>query len=69
MKPYLEKGIYKELKDENIFKSVKVSFLHLSEISTKRNSSYPLKNMLSRIDITAILIPSYTLYFKCLGRL
>jgi hypothetical protein len=26
MKPYLEKGIYKELKDENKFKSVKVSF-------------------------------------------
>ncbi len=26
MKPYLEKGIYKELKDESKFKSVKVSF-------------------------------------------
>lgn len=26
MKPYLDKGIYKELKDESIFKSVKVSF-------------------------------------------
>lgn len=26
MKPYLEKGIYKELKDEEKFKTVKVSF-------------------------------------------
>ena len=26
MKPYLEKGIYKELKDKNKFKSVKISF-------------------------------------------
>lgn len=26
MEPYLEKGIYKELKDKNIFNSVKVSF-------------------------------------------
>ncbi len=26
LKPYLEKGIYKELKDENKFKSVKVSY-------------------------------------------
>ena len=26
MKPYLEKGIYKELKDENKFKTVKISF-------------------------------------------
>ena len=26
MKPYLDKGIYKELKDESKFKSVKVSF-------------------------------------------
>lgn len=26
MKPYLNKGIYKELKDVSVFKSVKVSF-------------------------------------------
>ena len=26
MKPYLVKGIFKELKDENLFKTVKVSF-------------------------------------------
>ena len=26
MKPYLEKGIYKELKDENKFKTVRISF-------------------------------------------
>ncbi len=26
MKPYLDKGIYQELKDENKFKTVKVSF-------------------------------------------
>lgn len=26
MKPYLDKGIFKELKDENKFKSVRVSF-------------------------------------------
>lgn len=26
MKPYLDKGIYKELKDESIFKTVRVSF-------------------------------------------
>ena len=26
MKPYLDKGIYKELKDESKFKSVRVSF-------------------------------------------
>ncbi|MDQ2088158.1 DUF2442 domain-containing protein [Herbivorax sp. ANBcel31] len=26
MKPYLDKGIYKELKDESKFRSVKVSF-------------------------------------------
>ena len=26
MNPYLEKGIFKELKDENLFKSVVVSF-------------------------------------------
>ena len=26
LKPYLETGIFKELKDENIFKTVKVSF-------------------------------------------
>jgi hypothetical protein len=26
MKPYLETGIFKELKDENIFKTAKVSF-------------------------------------------
>lgn len=26
MKPYLEKGIFKKLKDENIFKTAKVSF-------------------------------------------
>ena len=26
MKPYLDKGIYKDLKDENKFKSVRVSF-------------------------------------------
>ncbi len=26
MKPYLDKGIYKELKDERIFKTVRVSF-------------------------------------------
>lgn len=26
MKPYLDKGIYRELKDESVFKSVRVSF-------------------------------------------
>ncbi len=26
MKPYLDKGIYKELKDENKFKTVRISF-------------------------------------------
>ncbi|HOD39559.1 MAG TPA: DUF2442 domain-containing protein [Candidatus Wallbacteria bacterium] len=26
MKPYLDKGIFKKLKDEEIFKSVKISF-------------------------------------------
>jgi hypothetical protein len=26
MKPYLDKGIFKELKDERIFKSVRISF-------------------------------------------
>jgi len=26
MKPYLNKGIFKELKDENVFRSVRVSF-------------------------------------------
>ncbi|WP_129600937.1 DUF2442 domain-containing protein [Anaerophilus nitritogenes] len=26
MKPYLDKGIFKELKDEKIFRSVKISF-------------------------------------------
>lgn len=26
MNPYLEKGIFKELKDKNLFKTVKVSF-------------------------------------------
>lgn len=26
MKPYLEKGVFKKLKDENFFKSVKLSF-------------------------------------------
>ena len=26
MTPYLDKGIFKELKDENLFKAVKVSF-------------------------------------------
>ena len=26
MKPYLGKGVFKELKDENLFKTVKVSF-------------------------------------------
>lgn len=26
MKPYLDKGIYKELRDETIFKTVRVSF-------------------------------------------
>ena len=26
MKPYLETGVFKELKDETIFKTVKVSF-------------------------------------------
>jgi hypothetical protein len=26
MKPYLEKGIFKELKDESVFKTAKVSF-------------------------------------------
>lgn len=26
MKPYLEKGVFKKLKDEKIFKSVKVAF-------------------------------------------
>ena len=26
MNPYLDKGIFKELKDDNLFKSVKISF-------------------------------------------
>jgi hypothetical protein len=26
MKPYLDKGVFKELKDERIFKSVRISF-------------------------------------------
>ena len=26
MKPYLEKGIFKELKDESLFRSVRISF-------------------------------------------